>query len=120
MSMMDKDSVTWTRVAPNGIDALGHPVLATVAGFPRTVTGNFQTSTRSATPRPEGLGVRLDARFFSDTFVGGLIGDLVTFGGRQYKVESATPRLQLFSSSVAFMNYGLSLVQSGVAQTPET
>lgn len=117
MSMMDKDQVSWDRKTENGVDALGHPNLVSVSGFPRTVRGNFQEAARRADKSDRtGIGVQLDATLFSDTYVDGKNGDLVTVSGRAYMVIDAPVRRGLFSSSPAFAKYGLTLNITGVAQ----
>lgn len=116
--IMSKDTAVWDRRAtPTGVDALGVPASGSASGFPRSgVRGNYQEASRGAKVTVGGVEVSVEASFFSDQFMDGLVGDWVTVKGRTLYVVRVGARSAPGSSARGFVRYWLSASVPGVSQ----
>ncbi len=108
--MMRKDSVAWDRETVTGTDDLGHEATGHAAGFPQTVLCNFQRRAVSANAGRAGTSERADASAFSETFVTGRVGDLVTKNGDTFRVVAVAPRERITTSAIEYVRYDLKAV----------
>lgn len=122
-STMARDTVSWDRKpnVPPTLDSEMNPVLTGHAsGFPRNVVGRFQEIQREDRTTDGGADVRYHALFFSDSYVTGQVGDIVTFRGRPYSVSVARRRNQILVDTIRFVRYELKLVTLGEEQSANT
>lgn len=117
MPILGAETVSWTRRAAGESDDLGHPALADAAGFPRSVTGSWQESSRSAKIGTEGASVRIDADFFSETWTDGRVGDVATRGGVEYVVVAAARHTKPTTSAIDHAEYAMARVLGGAEAT---
>ncbi len=110
-----RDRVTWDRQVPAGNDAEANPITQSADGFPLDdVRGRFQP--RSATPAktPAGEDTFLVGVFYSDTYLDGRQGDIVTLdNGDTYNVLGVVTRKHPLSNSVAHARYDLAVRTQG-------
>lgn len=114
MSLMNRDTVSWNRKSHSTTDALGHPVLVGVIGFPRTVRGHFNHEGASASQNEAGLGNTISAIFVTK-YTGGKVGDRVTSDGVEYIVNS-TEINRSATGKIDHVRYGLSKRDLGTAE----
>lgn len=121
-STMARDTVSWDRKpdVPPTLDSEMNPVTTGHAsGFPRDVVGRFQEVQRDDRTTDGGSDVRYHALFFTDSYLTGRVGDVVTFRGRAYSVTVSRRRNQILTDAVRFVRYELKLVKLGESQSED-
>lgn len=119
---MARDTVSWDRrpSGPPSLDSEMNPVAAgSASGFPRDVLGRFQETQRDIRNTDGGYDVMYHALFFSDSFVTGRDGDIVTYRGREYRVVVARRRNQILADTVRFVRYELKVHKLGEDQASD-
>ncbi len=115
--IFNRDTVSWDR-RPETVtyDAQENPVAGHATGFPADVECRFQVGRFRAGRTAAGADVYHDARAYSETFLSGRVGDLVTFRGIGYRVVGASPRSRPLESAVSFVRYDLVVATQGDEQ----
>lgn len=120
---MARDTVSWDRKpdVPPALDSEMNPITTGHAtGFPQSVVGRFQEVQRDDRKTDGGSDVRYHALFFSDSYLTGRVGDIVTYKGRAYSVTVSRRRNQIMSDTVRFVRYELKLVKLGQDQANDS
>lgn len=77
--MFRETTVSWDRKSKTtgNTDDLGHPVLTSVIGFPRSVMGSLQAIKKRADPSAAGLRTNQMSQFLTE-YADGAEGDIIT------------------------------------------
>jgi len=111
---IQKDSISWTRPVDAGADDRGNPTTAPATGFPVDFLGNWQERERRVKDNQGGYTTVLEAVCITNAFMDGAVGDVATYGGREYVCREAVKRSRSTTSDPYFARYTLRRSSPGV------